>query len=93
MGAQTVIVTLGADGALLWDGSQEQHFSPPKVNAVDTTGSGDAFIGSLAFALVQGEDMPAAIRFANTVAAMSVTKTGTQTSFPTMQDVEVFRSK
>ncbi|MEM5775828.1 MAG: ribokinase, partial [Anaerolineaceae bacterium] len=90
MGAQTVIVTLGASGALLWDGSEEQHFSPPKVNAVDTTGSGDAFIGSLAYALVQGKDMPAAIRFANQVAALSVTKPGTQTSFPTLKEVSEF---
>lgn len=90
MGAQTVIVTLGASGALLWDGSEEQHFSPPKVNAVDTTGSGDAFIGSLAYALVQGKDMPAAIRFANQVAALSVTKPGTQTSFPTLAEVNAF---
>ncbi|MCE5208948.1 MAG: ribokinase [Chloroflexi bacterium] len=90
LGAQTVIVTLGADGALLWDGRQEQHFSPPKVNAVDTTGSGDAFIGSLAFALMQSKDMPEAIRFANRVAALSVTKAGTQTSFPTMSEVDRF---
>lgn len=90
MGARTVIVTLGAEGALLWDGAQEQHFSPPKVTAVDTTGSGDSFIGSLACALVQGQDMPQAIQFANRVAALSVTRIGTQTSFPTLAEVNEF---
>jgi ribokinase len=88
MGARNVIVTLGEEGALLWDGTTEHHFKPPMVNAVDTTGSGDAFIGSLAYALVKGEDMPAAIRFANVAAALSVTKIGTQISFPTMEEVK-----
>jgi ribokinase len=87
MGARTVIITLGEEGALLWDGQAEQHFKPPMVNAVDTTGSGDAFIGSLAFALVQGKDMSDAIRYANVAAALSVTKIGTQISFPTMAEV------
>ncbi|MFN2233491.1 MAG: ribokinase [Anaerolineales bacterium] len=94
MGARGVIVTLGAEGALLWDGEKEQHFLPPKVEAVDTTGSGDAFIGSLAYALVQGKnlsvrlDLPEAIRFANLAAALSVTKIGTQISFPTLEEVQ-----
>ena len=88
MGARSVIITLGEEGALLWDGVQEQHFRPPKVTAVDTTGSGDAFIGSLAYALVKGKTMPDAIRFANVAAALSVTKIGTQISFPTLEEVE-----
>ncbi len=87
MGARNVIITLGAEGALLWDGQTEQHFLPPTVNAVDTTGSGDAFIGSLAYALVQGKSLPEAIRFANVAAAISVTRIGTQISFPTMEEI------
>ncbi len=87
MGARNVIITLGAEGALLWDGQKEQHFRPPAVNAVDTTGSGDAFIGSLAYALVQGKSLQDAIRFANVAAAISVTRIGTQVSFPTMEEI------
>ena len=90
MGARSVIITLGAEGALLWDGTEEQHFLPPKVEAVDTTGSGDAFIGSLAYSLVKGNSLPEAIRFANVAAALSVTKIGTQISFPTLEEVEGF---
>lgn len=88
MGARSVILTLGAEGALLWDGENEQHFRPPQVEAVDTTGSGDAFIGSLAHALVVGKELPEAIRFANVAAAISVTRIGTQISFPTLDEVQ-----
>jgi ribokinase len=87
MGARTVIVTLGAEGALLWDGQREQHFAPPIVNAVDTTGSGDAFIGSLAYALAREKSIEDSIRFANVAAALSVTRIGTQISFPTLEEI------
>jgi ribokinase len=87
MGARTVIVTLGAEGALLWDGQREQHFTPPIVNAVDTTGSGDAFIGSLAYALAREKSIEDSIRFANVAAALSVTRIGTQISFPTLEEI------
>jgi ribokinase len=90
MGARMVIVTLGAEGAQLWDGQQEQHFAPPAVNAVDTTGSGDAFIGSLAFALARDKSIEEAIRFANVAAALSVTRIGTQISFPTLEEIHEF---
>jgi len=90
MGARMVIVTLGAQGALLWDGGREQHFAPPRVNAIDTTGSGDAFIGSLAFALAREKGIEDAIRFANLAAALSVTRIGTQISFPTLEEMHAY---
>jgi len=90
MGAKTVIITLGAQGALLYEGSQASHFQAPKVKAVDTTGSGDAFIGSLAVSLARGKSLPEAVVFANRAAALSVTRIGTQISFPTPDEIDAF---
>lgn len=81
-GPRTVILTLGERGALLVDGQMVDHAPPVKVNAVDPTGAGDSFIGSLATFLGEGLPMGTAIRRANGVAALSVTQIGTQSSFP-----------
>src|SRR5262245_34481005 len=87
-GVATVIVTLGADGALLLHGNNETHIAAPAVRAVDTTGAGDAFIGSLAVFLAQGHMPLDAVKRANAVAALSVTKPGAQASFPSRQEVQ-----
>ncbi len=90
MGARTVIITLGAQGALLYEKGHASHFPAPKVKAVDTTGSGDAFIGSLAVSLARGKSLPEAVQFANRAAALSVTRIGTQISFPTPDEIDAF---
>ncbi len=64
-----------------------------KVDAVDSTGAGDAFIGCLAFYLAKGNDLISSIRFANIGAALSVTKVGTQISFPTLAEIEEVQKK
>jgi ribokinase len=89
-GVQKVIMTLGSDGALLFSEQKTEYFPGIKVEVMDTTGAGDAFLGSLAYALSIKMDLPGSIRFANTAAALSVTKAGTQMSFPTIVDVEEF---
>ena len=61
-----------------------------KVDAVDPTGAGDAFIGSLAVFLGEGLSMSNAIRRANAVAALSVTRIGTQVSFPKRVEADDF---
>jgi ribokinase len=81
-GVAAVIVTLGADGALLLDAHDETHVAGARVQAVDTTGAGDAFIGSLAVFLARGHSRLEAIKRANAVAALSVTRPGAQASFP-----------
>jgi ribokinase len=58
------------------------------VQAVDTSGAGDAFIGSFAVFLSQGATLREAVRKANAVAALSVTRPGTQTSFPRREEVK-----
>ena len=55
---------------------------------VDTTAAGDAFNGGLAVALAKGSDLPEAIRFANHVGALTVTRLGAQPSLPTRDEVE-----
>ncbi len=76
-GLSRVIVTLGANGALFGD----QHIPPFAVEPVDTTGAGDAFIGSLAVFLSSGYSELEAISRANLYAALSTLAIGTQKSF------------
>lgn len=87
-GVKTVVITLGAQGAyaLRPDGTEILVEAPP-VKAVDTTGAGDCFIGSFSYFLAQGQGMEPAMRRACVVAAKSVTRHGTQTSFPTCGDL------
>lgn len=81
-GAGQVIITLGERGSLLVTASAAHHVPAPSVKAVDTTGAGDAFVGSLAYFLAAGAPILEAMQRANQIAALSVQRPGTQTSFP-----------
>lgn len=89
-GPGTVILTLGERGALLVDKNNVENIPAIKVDAVDPTGAGDAFVGSLAAFLGEGLSMQDAIRRANAVAALSVTRIGTQVSFPKRAEADDF---
>ncbi len=80
-GIRRVIITLGANGSFLAGRDGSEHVPPFAVNSVDTTGAGDAFIGS--FAVFLGEEVPEkeAVRRANLYAGLSTTGVGTQKSF------------
>lgn len=94
MGVKHVIITLGKKGALLYLGEDQYKFVPGfKVAAVDTTGAGDAFNGGLAHALSNHMPLEESMEYANTVAALSVTKIGTAPAMPTKEEIEAFRSK
>ena len=82
-GFGNVILTLGNRGSLLAKKESSQLFAPFEVKPVDTTGAGDAFIGSLAVFLAEGLTESDAIARANLYAALSTTRVGTQKSFPT----------
>lgn len=84
-GLRRVIITLGANGALLAGSDGIQHIPPFVVNALDTTGAGDAFIGSFAYFLATGCDEQTAIVRANLYAALSTLSIGTQKSFVSME--------
>ena len=81
-GARQVILTLGERGSLLVTADETSHVPTTAVQAIDTTGAGDAFCGSLAYFLAAGQPIRRAMAGANAVAAASVQKRGTQTSFP-----------
>lgn len=89
-GPKVAVLTLGARGALVVDGSGATHIPPVKVDAVDPTGAGDAFIGSLATFLGEGDALSIAASKANAVAALSVMRAGTQTSFPSRKEADAF---
>ncbi|MFB8037013.1 ribokinase [Streptomyces sp. NPDC056004] len=89
LGPQSVVVTLGAAGALVADGRTGEVVTVPslKVEAVDTTGAGDAFTAALAWRLGLGEELAQAAAFAVRVGAAAVTRQGAQASFPTAHEV------
>jgi len=80
-GIRRVIITLGAKGSLLASGDETVHVPPFAVQSVDSTGAGDAFIGSFAVFLGEGVPEKEALRRANLYAALSTTGVGTQKSF------------
>jgi ribokinase len=92
MGATTVIVKLGSQGCVIVnkDKGKATLLGAPKVTAADTTAAGDVFGAALGVALSEGLDLPAACRFANYAASLSVTRIGAQASVPTRKEVEEF---
>jgi ribokinase len=83
-----VVVTLGASGAVVASpGEPAESVPAPSVAAVDTTGAGDAFVGTFAVALAAGSSPIEATRLGCTAGALSVQRPGTQTSFPTAAEV------
>ncbi len=88
-GVRNVILTLGAQGALIKNHTLTRHV--PAVDAgavVETTGAGDAFNGGLATALAEGMDLVQATQFACAVAAISVTRPGTAPSMPYRAEID-----
>jgi ribokinase len=86
-GPRAVVVTLGARGALVVDDSGAMTVPAPAVTAVDASGAGDAFIGALAVGLAEERSLREAAGWACAAAALSVTRPGTQASFPTRAEV------
>jgi len=82
-----VLITLGADGALLLDGDIER-IPAPRVNVVDTTGAGDTVNGALATELASGRELRDAVRFALAAAALSTTAEGARAGMPRRDEVE-----
>lgn len=89
-GIKTIVVTMGEKGALLKTNEREKVFKPMQVEIVDTTGAGDAFNGGLVTALAEGNTLDEAIRFANIVGALSVTRNGTAPAMPYREEIERF---
>lgn len=86
-GAGKVILTLGERGSLLVEADGTTHVPTSVVKAIDTTGAGDSFVGSLSYFLGAGYPLPKAMERANRIASVSVQAHGTQTSFPDRADL------
>ena len=86
-GFNSVVLTLGAQGALVAADNELIDIPTPKVTAVDTTGAGDAFAGALCARLLEGDDLVQAATFAARVGATSTLSNGAQASYPKPADV------
>lgn len=89
-GVQNVLITLGARGVYLNTGDTSEILPAYRVNAVDTTGAGDAFNGGLLAAMAEGKSLRDAARFANALAALSVQRLGTTASMPLRSEIDAF---
>jgi len=86
-GVKKIIVTLGDKGSLYIDNEETFLVDPIKVEVKDTTGAGDCYLGSLAYFLSKGKPMKTAMEYASYIAGISVTREGTQTSYPTLESL------
>ena len=93
LGPKTVVLKLGARGCMIATRQDSYRVPGFKVAAVDTTAAGDVFNGAFATALAEGLTVPAAARFANAAAALSVTRPGAQNSVPSREEVNQFLSE
>lgn len=87
-GVDSVVITMGDKGAFLLSDAHSDLIGAPVVMAQDTTAAGDAFNGALAYCMSRGEDLLDAVKFANQVAALSVTRMGAQPSLPTLDELK-----
>jgi len=87
-GLGRVVITLGERGSLLMTAQGSELIPAFKVNPVDSTGAGDAFIGSFAVFLAEGLADQEALTRASLYAALSTTRVGTQKSFPHREEFE-----
>jgi ribokinase len=81
-GANIVVITLGSQGVLIFDGGNYYKIEAVKVTAIDTTAAGDTFSGALCVGLSEGKSIVDAVKMAAKAAAISVTRMGAQASIP-----------
>lgn len=89
-GIGTVIITLGSRGVWASQQGNGQRVLGFKVQAIDTIAAGDTFNGALMTALLEGEALPEALRFAHAAAAIAVTRKGAQPSVPWRKEIDDF---
>lgn len=90
-GIKTVLITLGSRGVWVSEKNNKGCIVPAfKVKAVDTIAAGDTFNGALITALLEGQSMMSAIKFAHAAAAIAVTRAGAQPSVPWRHEVDTF---
>ena len=89
-GLTNVIVTMGSRGSLLVTAEETQLVPSLKVDAVDSTGAGDAFIGCFVDTYARTQDVLGSMQRASQYAALSVTRKGTQNSYADAREFAAF---
>ena len=93
-GGGRVVITQGARGAEMYHrGVKTAWATPPEVVAIDATGAGDAFVGAIVVAMLDGMEPKAALEFACAAGAVAATRAGAQPSLPTRDEVEALLAK
>ena len=87
-GVKNVVITMGSLGAFATDGKRSELVPRLNVNAIDTTGAGDAFNGGFVMALSEGRDLFEALRYGNATGALSVTRLGTAPAMPARAEID-----
>jgi ribokinase len=86
-GARHVLLTLGADGAIVADETGLRHYPAFPTRVVDTTAAGDTFIGGLATGLIEGMTLDQAVRLGMAASALCVSRPGAQPSIPSRDEI------
>lgn len=87
-GVGSVVITMGALGSFATDGTRSELLPRLSVDAIDTTGAGDAFNGGFVMALAEGRDLFQALRYGNAAGALSVTRLGTAPAMPSRAEID-----
>jgi len=85
--SNTWVITMGSQGSVICSDGKSETVRPYKVDAIETTGAGDSYIGGLGYALLQGMDIFTAARFATKCSAVTVCGIGAQSSMPTLSQI------
>jgi ribokinase len=88
-GKREIVVTVGSSGCFVGTNDGVRHFDALKVNAVDTTGAGDTFVGCLAAMLAEGKSLFSAVLYSIVASGLATTKIGAQSGVPTRQEVDL----
>lgn len=82
-----LIITLGENGSVAFDGKEKLYVPAIKVNAIDTTGAGDSFVGGIAYSIFHNKNLKESLEFATKISSISVTKIGGQNSYPNIEGI------
>jgi ribokinase len=93
MGVKNAVITLGPNGLFFKNRSEELWMGAFRVNVIDTTAAGDAFLGALATSLSENKPIQETLKFANGAGALATTKLGAQPSLPTRKELEAFLTR
>jgi ribokinase len=93
MGTKNAVITLGPKGLFFKNETEAIWMKAFRVNVVDTTAAGDAFMGALACGLAENKPIREILKFANGAGALATTKLGAQPSLPSRKDLKTFLSR